>query len=68
MWVLGHEHNIPWLQAMPLVELTLNATVNDSTQMSPAYISYGHLLCLFIDCPDVMLHVEAAQQQATGWV
>ena len=53
---------------MPLVELTLNATVNDSTQMSPAYISYGHLLCLFIDCPDVMLHVEAAQQRATSWV
>ena len=39
--VLGHEQGLDWLQAIPLVEMSLNNAVNDSTCMSPAYISYG---------------------------
>ena len=38
---LGHEHGLSWLEAIPLVEMTLNNSVNDSTHMSPALISYG---------------------------
>ena len=38
---LGHEHGLSWLEAIPLVEMTLNNAVNDSTRMSPAFISYG---------------------------
>ena len=38
---LGHEHGLNWLEAVPLVEMTLNNAVNDSTHMLPAFISYG---------------------------
>ena len=38
---LGHEHGLSWLEAIPLVEMTLNNAVNNSTRMSPAFISYG---------------------------
>ena len=38
---LGHEHGLSWLEVIPLVEMTLNNAVNDSTHMSPAFISYG---------------------------
>ena len=30
---LGHEHGLSWLEAIPLVEMTLNNAVNDSTCM-----------------------------------
>ena len=55
-----NEHNIPWLQAMPLVEVTLNATLHYSTQMSPVYILYECLLHLPVDCLDGRLHIKAA--------
>ena len=38
---LGHEHGLSWLEAIPLVEMTLNNAVNDSMHMSPAFVSYG---------------------------
>ena len=38
---LGHEHGLNWLEAIPLVEMTLNNAVNDSMRMSPAFILYG---------------------------
>ena len=38
---LGHEHGLSWLEAVPLVKMTLNNAVNDSMHMSPAFILYG---------------------------
>ena len=38
---LGHKHDLSWLEAIPLVEMTLNNAVNGSTSMSPAFVSYG---------------------------
>ena len=38
---LGHEYGLNWLAAVLLTEPTLNIAVNDSTQMSPAFIMYG---------------------------
>ena len=38
---LGHEHGLSWLEAISLVEMTLNNAVNDSMRMAPAFISYG---------------------------
>ena len=38
---LGHKHGLKWLEAIPLVEMTLNNAVNDSTRMLPAFILYG---------------------------
>ena len=36
---LGHEHGLSCLEAIPLVEMTLNNAVNGSTCMLPAFIS-----------------------------
>ena len=36
----GYDHGLSWLEAIPLVEMTLNNAVNDITRMSPAFISY----------------------------
>ena len=38
---LGHEHGLSWMESIPLVEMMLNNVVNDSTRMSPAFVSYG---------------------------
>ena len=38
---LGHEHGLNWLEAVPLVEMTLKNAVNDSMHMLPAFISYS---------------------------
>ena len=38
---LGHEHGLNWLEAIPLVEMTLNNAVNDSMHMLPTFISYS---------------------------
>ena len=38
---LGHEHGFSWLEAILLVEMTLNNAVNDSTRMSPGFILYS---------------------------
>ena len=57
---LGHEHGLSWLEAMPLVEMTLNNAVNDSTCMSLAFILYGQPLHMPVDLLDGMLQVEVA--------
>ena len=57
---LGHEHGLSWLEAIPLVEMMLNNAVNDSTHMSPAFISYGKPLRMPIELLDRMLQVEVA--------
>ena len=57
---LGHEHGLSWLEAIMLVEMTLNNAVNGSTCMSPAFISYGYPLCMAVDLLYEMLKVEAA--------
>ena len=38
---LGHEHELSWLEAIPLVEMALKNAVNDSTRMSPAFVLYS---------------------------
>ena len=38
---LGHEHGLNWLEAVPLVQMTLNNAVNDSTHTPPAFVLYG---------------------------
>ena len=42
------------------MEMTLNNAVNDSTGMTPAFISYGWPLHMPVDLLDRMLQVEVA--------
>ena len=39
--VLRLVHGLSWLEAIALVEITLNNAVNNSTRMSPAFIADG---------------------------
>ena len=57
---LGHEHGLSWLEAITLVEMTLNNAVNDSMHMSPAFISYCWPLHMPVNLLDRMLQFEAA--------
>ena len=52
---LGHKHWLNWLEAVTLVEMTLNNTVNNSTRMLPAFILYSELLHMPVDLLDGML-------------
>ena len=55
---LGHKHGLSWLEAIPLVEMTLNNAVNDSTRMSPAFILYVQPLCMHVDLLDGMSRLK----------
>ena len=64
---LGHEHWLNWLEAVTLVEMALNNTVNNSTRMLPAFILYSELLHMPVDLLDGMLQVEVAQTVVRDW-
>ena len=38
---LTHEDVDDWVRALPLADLAINNSVNDSTGLSPAHIVYG---------------------------
>ena len=57
---LGHEYGLSWLEAILLVEMTLNNAVNDSMRMSSTFISYGQPLRMPVDLLDGLSQVEAA--------
>ena len=38
---LGHKHGLNWLEAVQIVEMTLNNAVNDSMHTLPAFILHG---------------------------
>ena len=57
---LGHEHGLNWLETILLVEMTLNNGINDSTSMSPAFISYSYPLRMPVDLLRGTSQVEAA--------
>ena len=51
---LGYEHGLNCLEGIPLVEITLNNAVNNSTCMLPAFSLYGLPLHMPVDLLDGM--------------
>ena len=58
MRALHYEVGANWVEALPTVELAINAAVNDSTGMSPAYVVYGQQLLMPVDHLDGLCRVE----------
>ena len=43
-----------WLECVPMVELVVNSTVAEATDMSLAYFRFGQRLWMPVDCLDGM--------------
>ena len=41
VWAVLKEHKGTWVSVLPVIELAINSTINDSTGYSPFYVAYG---------------------------
>ena len=47
-----YEGSTDWLHAIPMMELAINNSIQDSTGLSPAYIVYGTPIKMPVDMLD----------------